>query len=68
MMEAIRQAVVAANHYRAEDVPELRARMNLIASAPSLQSSAAVRYDAWDARSASSPPPAPGIRPGRSTR
>src|ERR1700759_5209060 len=24
MMDAIRQAVVAANHYRAEDVPELR--------------------------------------------
>ncbi len=47
MMDAIRQAVVAANHYRAEDVLELRARMNLIASAPSLQSSAAVRYDAW---------------------
>ena len=48
MMDAIRQAVVAANHYRAEDVPELRARMNLIASSPSLQSSAAVRYDAWE--------------------
>lgn len=48
MMDAIRQAVVAANHYRAEDVPELRARMNLIGSAPSLQSSAAVRYDAWE--------------------
>src|SRR5215472_16394034 len=27
MMDAIRRAVVAANHYRAEDVPELRARM-----------------------------------------
>src|SRR6185437_4353734 len=27
MMDAIRQAVVTANHYRAEDVPELRARM-----------------------------------------
>ena len=48
MMDAIRQAVVAANHYQAEDVPELRARTNLIASAPSLQSSAAVRYDAWE--------------------
>jgi mycofactocin system transcriptional regulator len=48
MMEAIRQAVVAANHYRAEDVPELRTRMNLISSVPALQSSAAVRYDAWE--------------------
>ena len=48
MMDAIRQAVVAANHYRAEDVPELRARMNLIICAPALQASAAVRYDAWE--------------------
>jgi len=48
MMDAIRQAVVAANHYRAEDVQELRARMNLIGSVPALQSSAAVRYDAWE--------------------
>jgi TetR/AcrR family transcriptional regulator, regulator of mycofactocin system len=48
MMDAIRQAVVAANHYRAEDVPELRARMNLIGSVPALQSSAAVHYDAWE--------------------
>jgi TetR/AcrR family transcriptional regulator, regulator of mycofactocin system len=48
MMDAIRQAVVAANHYRAEDIPELRARMNLIISVPALQSSAAVHYDAWE--------------------
>jgi mycofactocin system transcriptional regulator len=48
MMDAIRRAVVAANHYRAEDVPELRARMNLIISVPALQASAAVRYDAWE--------------------
>jgi TetR/AcrR family transcriptional regulator, regulator of mycofactocin system len=48
MMDAIRQAVVAANHYRAADIPELRARMNLIISVPALQSSAAVRYDAWE--------------------
>ena len=48
MMGAIRQAVVAANHYRAQDVPELRARMNLIISVPALQSSAAIHYDAWE--------------------
>jgi TetR/AcrR family transcriptional regulator, regulator of mycofactocin system len=48
MMEAIRQVVVAANHYRAEDVPELRARMNLIGSVPALASSASVHYDAWE--------------------
>ncbi len=48
MMDAIRQAVVTANIYRAADIPELRARMNLIISVPALQSSAAVRYDAWE--------------------
>jgi TetR/AcrR family transcriptional regulator, regulator of mycofactocin system len=48
MMDAIRQAVVAANHYRAEDVPELRMRMNLIGSVPALGSSAAEHYDAWE--------------------
>jgi TetR/AcrR family transcriptional regulator, regulator of mycofactocin system len=48
MMEAICHAVVEANHYRAQDIPELRARMNLIISVPALQSSAAVRYDAWE--------------------
>src|SRR6201999_1035542 len=44
MMDAIRQAVVAANHYRAADVPELRARMHLIGSVPALQYSAAAHY------------------------
>jgi hypothetical protein len=47
-MQAVRQAVVAANHYRAQDVPELRARMNLIGSVPGLVASAAVHYDAWE--------------------
>jgi mycofactocin system transcriptional regulator len=48
MMDAIRNAVVAANHYRAEDVPELRTRYNLISSVPDLSASAAVHYDAWE--------------------
>ena len=48
MMDAIRNAVVAANHYRAEDVPELRTRMNLIGAVPDLHASAAVHYDAWE--------------------
>lgn len=48
MMDAIREAVVAANHYQAEDVPELRARYNLISSVPELHASAAVHYDAWE--------------------
>src|SRR5262249_31890365 len=36
------------NHYRAADVPELRARMSLIGSVPALMASAAVHYDAWE--------------------
>jgi mycofactocin system transcriptional regulator len=48
VMDAVRQAVIAANHYSADDVPELRARMNLIATVPDLAASAAVHYDAWE--------------------
>lgn len=48
LMTAIRQVVVGANRYRAEDVPELRTRMNLISSVPALQASAAQHYDAWE--------------------
>ncbi len=48
VMEAVRQAVLAANHYRAADAPELRARMALIGSVPALMASAAVHYDAWE--------------------
>jgi TetR/AcrR family transcriptional regulator, regulator of mycofactocin system len=48
MMEAIRRAVVSANHYRAADLPELRLRMSLIATVPALWSSAAEHYDAWE--------------------
>jgi hypothetical protein len=47
-MDAIRRAVVAANHYGLQDVPELRMRMNLIGSVPALHASAAVHYDAWE--------------------
>jgi mycofactocin system transcriptional regulator len=48
MMDAIRRAVVSANRYQASDLPELRLRMSLIASAPALWSSAAEHYDAWE--------------------
>ncbi|WP_300609006.1 mycofactocin system transcriptional regulator [Trebonia sp.] len=48
MMDAIRDAVVSANHYRAEDVAELRMRMNLIGTVPALSSSAAGHYEAWE--------------------
>jgi TetR/AcrR family transcriptional regulator, regulator of mycofactocin system len=48
VMAAVRHAVLAANHYQAADVPELRARMSLIGSVPALMASAAVHYDAWE--------------------
>jgi mycofactocin system transcriptional regulator len=48
MMDAIRRAVVAANHYGPGDIPELRMRMNLIGTVPALISSAAIHYDAWE--------------------
>ena len=48
LMTAIRQVVVGVNRYRAEDVPELRARMSLISSVPALQASAAHHYDDWE--------------------
>lgn len=48
LMEAIRDVVVGVNKYRAADVPELRARMNLIGTEPALQASAAPHYDAWE--------------------
>lgn len=48
VMAAIRRVVVGVNRYGAEDVPELRTRMNLIASVPALAASAAQHYDAWE--------------------
>jgi mycofactocin system transcriptional regulator len=48
IMEGVRRAVLAANHYRAEDVPELRMRVSLLSSVPELVASAAIHYDAWE--------------------
>ena len=48
IMDAIRTAVVAVNHYQAADVPELRTRMNLIGSSPGLSAGASIHYDAWE--------------------
>jgi len=48
VMEGIRRAVVAANHYRAEDIAELRTRMTMITAEPELFAAAAVHYDAWE--------------------
>jgi mycofactocin system transcriptional regulator len=48
LMTAIKDVVVGVNHYRAEDVAELRIRINLIGSVPAIQASAASHYDAWE--------------------
>ena len=48
VMAAVQSVVIAANHYHPEDVPELRARMNLIGSVPALAASATLHYDAWE--------------------
>jgi TetR/AcrR family transcriptional regulator, regulator of mycofactocin system len=48
MMDAICGAVVAANHYHADDVPEMRLRMHLIATVPALSFGAAEHYEAWE--------------------
>ncbi|RDI45049.1 mycofactocin system transcriptional regulator [Nocardia mexicana] len=47
-MPGIRRAVLAANDYRAADIPELRMRMSLLSTVPDLIASAAVHYDAWE--------------------
>ncbi|HXT92948.1 MAG TPA: mycofactocin system transcriptional regulator [Trebonia sp.] len=48
LMDAVRGAVVAANHYHADDVPEMQLRMHLIATVPQLSFSAAEHYEAWE--------------------
>jgi mycofactocin system transcriptional regulator len=48
VMEAVRRAVLEANHYRAEDVAELRMRMSLLSAVPDLVASSALHYDAWE--------------------
>jgi len=48
VMDAVRTAVLAVNHYGPDDVPELRTRMILISATPELAAAAAVHYDAWE--------------------
>lgn len=45
--EAIRRAVLEANHYGVDDVGGLRSRMHVIATVPAIQASATVHYDGW---------------------
>jgi TetR/AcrR family transcriptional regulator, regulator of mycofactocin system len=47
IMEALRRAVVASNHYPPEDLPELRIRLTLISTVPALQAHSMLRYEAW---------------------
>ena len=47
MMEVIRRAVVATNRFGASELDELRIRIGLISSVPSLVAHSAVRYAAW---------------------
>ncbi|HXX88702.1 MAG TPA: mycofactocin system transcriptional regulator [Acidimicrobiales bacterium] len=48
VMAAIREVAVGVNRYRAEDLPELRTRMNLVGTVPALQASAATHFEAWE--------------------
>lgn len=48
MMDAIRSAIVATNDYHADDVPELRIRIHLIGSVPTLRANATLHYGAWE--------------------
>ena len=47
-MTAVRRVVVNANRYRAEDVAELRTRMQLVGAIPALAATAGAHYDAWE--------------------
>ncbi len=47
MMEVLREAVVSTNRFGAGETDELRIRIGLISSVPSLVAHSAVRYAAW---------------------
>ena len=49
LMDALGEAVVASNRYEGADLAELRIRMTLITSVPSLQAHSMLRYAAWRA-------------------
>jgi mycofactocin system transcriptional regulator len=45
--DALRRAAVLSNSYPADQLPELRQRLTLITTAPSLQANSMLRYAAW---------------------
>jgi mycofactocin system transcriptional regulator len=47
MMDVLRQAVMATNRFGARELDELRIRMGLISSVPSLVAHSALRYAEW---------------------
>jgi mycofactocin system transcriptional regulator len=47
VIDALATAAVASNRYPAEQLPELRTRMTLIATVPALQAHSALRYADW---------------------
>lgn len=49
LMDALGEAVVASNRYEGGDLAELRIRMTLITSVPSLQAHSMLRYASWRA-------------------
>ena len=49
VMTALRQAAVASNTYPDEQLPELRIRMGLITTVPTLQAHSMLRYAEWRA-------------------
>ncbi|HEX4307798.1 MAG TPA: mycofactocin system transcriptional regulator [Solirubrobacterales bacterium] len=47
LMDALRRAAVLSNRYPVDQLPELRQRLTLITTAPSLQANSMLRYAAW---------------------
>lgn len=47
LMKVLERAAVLSNSYRVEQLPELRIRMTLITTVPSLQAHSVLRYAAW---------------------
>lgn len=47
LMEALRRAAVLSNSYPEDQLPELRLRLTLITTAPSLRANSMLRYAAW---------------------
>ncbi len=47
LMPAVREAVLAANDFHADDLPDLRVRVTLMTTVPTLQAHSSLRYGEW---------------------